>query len=88
MVFRHKTAKYSVRTAITLGIPQIKTNKLLRLAAVNFFLGCVGATQVTRILMYQRSQEATSAGQIAQKEAKDVADTAKGIATEGAARKA
>ena len=26
-----------------------------RLAAVNFFLGCVGTIQVGRILMYQRS---------------------------------
>lgn len=40
--------------------------------------------------MYQRSQEAASAGQVARKDVKDVADTAKGIATdpEGAAQKA
>ena len=40
--------------------------------------------------MHQRSQEAASAGQIAQKDAKDVANTAKGIATdpEGAAQNA
>jgi hypothetical protein len=25
-----------------------------RLAAVNFFLGCVGITQVTRIVLYQQ----------------------------------
>lgn len=61
-----------------------------RLAAVNFFLGCVGVTQVTRILMWQRSQEAVSAGQVAEKDAKEVADTAKGIAKnpEGAAKNA
>lgn len=66
------------------------TDNALRLAAVNFFLGCVGVTQVTRILMYQRSQEAASAGQIAEKDAKDVANTVKGIAAnpEGAAQKA
>lgn len=67
----------------------IKPRNLL-LAAVNFFLGCVGVTQVTRILFYQRSQEAASAGQIAQKDAKDGVNTVKGIATdpEGAASKA
>lgn len=31
-----------------------------RLAAVNFFLGCVGLVQVTRIFMWQRSQEGSS----------------------------
>ena len=31
-------------------------DKPFRLAAVNFFLGCVGITQVTRILLWQRSQ--------------------------------
>ncbi len=69
---------------------RIETNDFLRLAAVNFFLGCVGVTQVTRILMYQRSQEAASAGQVAERDAKDVANTVKGIATdpEGAAQKA
>ncbi|KAL9126802.1 MAG: hypothetical protein Q9175_007856 [Cornicularia normoerica] len=67
----------------------IKPRNLL-LAAVNFFLGCVGVTQVTRILMYQRSQEAASAGQIAEKDAKDVANAVNRIATnpEGAAEKA
>lgn len=40
--------------------------------------------------MYQRSEEAASAGQVAEKDAKDVANTAKGIATdpERAAQKA
>ena len=92
MVFRHQTAKPSVGTALKVGVtpPKSKTNSLVRLAAVNFFLGCVGVTQVTRILLYQRSQEAASAGQIAQKDTKDVANTVKGIATdpEGAAQKA
>ena len=61
-----------------------------RLAAVNFFLACVGVTQVTRILMYQRSQDATSAGHIAKTDAKDAAKTVKSIATdpEGAAQQA
>ena len=40
--------------------------------------------------MYQRSQEAATAGQVAEKDAKEVANTVKGIATdpEGAAQKA
>ena len=92
MVFRHKTAKPSVGTALDLvvSLRKSKTNRLVRLAAVNFFLGCVGVTQVTRILLYQRSQEAASAGQIAQKDAKDGVNTVKGITTdpEGAAQKA
>ena len=40
--------------------------------------------------MHQQSQEAASAGQIAEQDAKDIANTVKGIATdpEGAAQKA
>ncbi|KAJ5298280.1 Serine hydrolase FSH [Penicillium atrosanguineum] len=37
----------------------IKPRNVL-LAAVNFFLGCVGAVQVTRIFMWQRSQGAVA----------------------------
>ncbi len=61
-----------------------------RLAAVNFFLGCVGVTQVTRILMYQRSQQGKMGGEIVEEDAKDVADIAKGIAKnpEGATKNA
>lgn len=67
----------------------VRTDLPSRLAAVNFFLGCVGVTQVTRILMHQRSETA-SAREIAEKDTKEVADTAKGIVKdpEGAARKA
>ncbi|KAK4694434.1 hypothetical protein P7C71_g3147, partial [Lecanoromycetidae sp. Uapishka_2] len=57
----------------------IKPRNIL-LAAVNFFLGCVGVTQVTRILLWQRSQEASSAGEVVEKDAKGAADTVKGIA--------
>ena len=41
-------------------------------------------------MMYQRSQEAASAGQVAERDVKDLANTVKGVATnpEGAARKA
>ena len=91
-MFCYQTAKHSVRTITSLEILfQIETNNFsIRLAAVNFFLGCVGVTQVTRILMYQRSQENVSTGQITERNVTDIANTAKGIATnpEGAAQKA
>ncbi|KFY97567.1 hypothetical protein V498_01989 [Pseudogymnoascus sp. VKM F-4517 (FW-2822)] len=47
----------------------IKPKNIL-LATVNFFLGCVGAIQVTRILMYQNSPEgkAAAAAEKAKKE--------------------
>lgn len=50
-----------------------------RLAAVNFLLAGVGVTQVTRILMYQSSQKTGSVGKAVEKDAKDVAATAKGV---------
>lgn len=90
MVFRYQTAEPPVRIDNSLILLQFETNNSRRLAAVNFFLGCVGVTQVTRILIYQRSQKAASAAQIAETDVKDVANTVKGIATnpEGAAQKA
>ncbi len=51
-----------------------------RLAAVNCLLAGVGITQVTRILMYQSSQKTGSVEKAVEKDAKDVADTAKGVA--------
>ncbi|KAL8794800.1 MAG: hypothetical protein Q9195_002628 [Heterodermia aff. obscurata] len=67
----------------------IKPRNIL-LAAVNFLLGCVGVTQVTRIFLYQRSLNDETTPEVAQKNAKDVADTARGVVTdpEGAAKKA
>ena len=61
-----------------------------RLAAVNFFLACVGLTQVTRILLWQQSQKGATAGEVAEADAKEISGTAKGIAQdpEGAAKKA
>ena len=61
-----------------------------RLAAVNFLLGCVGVTQVTRILLYQRGLKNGTIPEVAEKDAKDVADTAKGVVTdtEGAVKNA
>lgn len=51
-----------------------------RLAAVNFLLAGVGVTQVTRILMYQSSLKTGSVEKAVKRDAKDVADTAKGVA--------
>ena len=47
---------------------------------MNFFLGCVGVTQVTRILLYQQSVKNGTLSEVAERDAKDVTDTAKGIA--------
>lgn len=60
------------------------------MAAVNFFLMCVGVTQVSRIYLYQKSIEGKSAEQIAEENAKNLARTAEGVAKdpEGAVQKA
>ena len=60
------------------------------LASVNFLLAGVGITQVTRILLYQRSLKNDSIVQVAEEDAKDVVDTTKNIAKdpEKAAQKA
>ena len=60
------------------------------LAAVNFFLGCVGVTQVSRIFLYQQSLKNETAGEVARDSAIDAKDTAKGIAQnpESAAKEA
>ena len=51
---------------------------------------CVGVTQVSRIFLYQKSLEGKSAEQVAEEDAKNLADTAKDIAgnPEAAAQKA
>lgn len=49
-----------------------------RLAAVNFFLGCVGITQVTRIVRYQQSVKAGTVAEAVEQDAKDAAQTVKG----------
>lgn len=50
-----------------------------RLAAVNFFLGCVGVVQVTRIFMWRRSHEG-SALEAAKDMEHEAADSAKSVA--------
>ncbi|KAL8784110.1 MAG: hypothetical protein Q9213_004169 [Squamulea squamosa] len=57
----------------------IKPRNLL-LAAVNFFLGCVGVVQVTRILRWQQSVKNDTISGVAQQDAEGEARTAKGIA--------
>ncbi|KAL9098062.1 MAG: hypothetical protein Q9163_006203 [Psora crenata] len=61
------------------------------LAAVNFFLGCVGVTQVMRIFLYQRSlKDAATPGQMAENVVNDAKHSAKGLVVnaEGTAKKA
>jgi len=91
MVLRHQTPEYTVRWSLLFQTVRFGFRLIYRrLAAVNFFLGCVGVTQVTRIVMYQRSAEGKSAGEVVEEDAKDVADTAAGVVKnpEGAAGKA
>lgn len=54
---------------------------LASLAAVNFFLGCVGVAQVSRIFMYRRSLEGSSV-EAAKSMEHDVAGSAKSVVTE------
>jgi hypothetical protein len=49
------------------------------LATVNFFLGCVGFAQVTRIFLYNRSLKNTTTVQEVKDAAKDVKETVEGI---------
>jgi len=58
----------------------IKPRNLL-LAAVNFFLACVGVVQVSRIFMYRRSLKGST-----QEAAKDIAAEATDVATEVASK--
>jgi len=60
------------------------------LAAVNFFLACVGGVQVSRILSYQRSVDKSTTTEELKKAKDDVVETTKGIAQDpkGAARNA
>ncbi|KAL2798485.1 hypothetical protein BJX66DRAFT_295774 [Aspergillus keveii] len=52
------------------------------LAAVNFFLGCVGVVQVTRIFNYRRSLEGGSSKEAAKDLEHELADSAKAVAKE------
>ncbi|KAJ9397813.1 hypothetical protein DTO282F9_5333 [Paecilomyces variotii] len=65
----------------------IKPRNVL-LATVNFFLGCVGVVQVTRIFLWKRSQ-AGSTAEAAKEIEHEVVDSAKAVekAAEGALKK-
>ncbi|KAL9032501.1 MAG: hypothetical protein Q9180_006463 [Flavoplaca navasiana] len=56
----------------------IKPRNIL-LAAVNFFLGCVGVVQVTRILRWQSQSKKDTITEVAQQDAEEAVRTAKGI---------
>ncbi|KAJ5484842.1 mitochondrial pyruvate carrier 2 [Penicillium diatomitis] len=58
----------------------IKPRNVL-LAAVNFFLGCVGVVQVSRILMWQRSQKGSTIEAVKEIE-QEAADSVKSVANE------
>ncbi|KAI4091592.1 MAG: hypothetical protein LQ344_004012 [Seirophora lacunosa] len=55
----------------------IKPRNVL-LAAVNFFLGCVGVVQVSRILMWQQSVKNGTAVELVEQDAKDAVRSARG----------
>ena len=57
---------------------------------MNFFLGCVGVTQVTRIMLHQRSVKDSTIPEVADTEVKDSTKVAKEIAEnpEAAAKQA
>ena len=46
---------------------------------MNFFLGCVGITQVTRIYLHSRSGKDGTTAEIITEDAKDMKETAKGV---------
>jgi len=57
------------------------------LATVNFFLFCVGATQVTRIFIYRQSRKSTSVTEEVKDVAKEEGKVVQGT-SEGAAKQA
>ncbi|KAI9933912.1 hypothetical protein ASPWEDRAFT_35885 [Aspergillus wentii DTO 134E9] len=57
----------------------IKPRNVL-LATVNFFLGCVGVAQVSRIIMYRRSLKDGSTTEAAKELTGEAADSAKAVA--------
>lgn len=61
---------------------RVGTNLLGSLATVNFFLGCVGAAQVTRILMYQQSLKNGDLSAVVKEDAKDMKNAASSAATD------
>ena len=53
-----------------------------RLAAVNFFLACVGITQLSRIFLYQRSVKNSDSTAVIKEDARDLKDSAAAVVGE------
>lgn len=70
--------------------PPFSPPHVYRLAAVNFFLACVGITQLSRILLYQRGLKNGDLSAVVKEDARDLKDSATGVVaeTKGAAREA
>lgn len=81
-VIRPKNVLYVSR--IPTYISTILTRFPYSLAAVNFCLFCVGTIQVTRILMWQSSQQGSLEGAVKEL-GKDVSATAKSVESEAVA---
>ena len=84
-MLRYQTQELLVCSRDTNSLYYLMLIAAYSLAAVNFFLACVGVTQVTRILLYQRSLKDGSA-QAVTDEAKDLANTVKGAAKDVVAK--
>ena len=83
VVLHHQTPKYIVGYKC---LHYAYTHAVHRLAAVNFLLGCVGITQVTRILLYRRSLRNGSITEAVDDDVQDLAHTAEGVAKEAVAK--
>ena len=55
---------------------------MCRLAAVNFFLACVGITQLSRIFLYQRSVKNSDSTAVIKEDARDLKDSAAAVVGE------
>jgi hypothetical protein len=80
VVLDHKTEELSVRLLQLVDHKFSFTNAttLHRLAAVNFFLGCVGTVQVGRILFYRRSVKGSTVAEEVNGTTEETIDGAKG----------
>lgn len=56
-----------------------------RLAAVNFFLACVGVVQVSRIFLYHRGLKNADSSTVVKEDARDLKDSAAGLVGEAKA---
>jgi hypothetical protein len=80
LVLDHQAQELPVRAIRPQCPPRGHVTNRVSLAAVNFFLGCVGVVQVTRIFNYRRSLEGGSAKEAAKDLEHEIADSAKAVA--------